>query len=100
MKPRFLSHSIRFALLALLVFASVAFAENKLPDIKFDPAPLERTLENSAAPIVDKVTPSVVTISISKNVRLGARGSGNPLADDPFFRKFFGIPDDEGDAKK
>ena len=94
MKYCFLSHSIRFALLAPLAFAGFAFAENKLPDIKVDAAPMERTHENSFAPIVDKVSPSVVTISISKNVAVGGRARGNPLADDPFFRKFFGIPDD------
>ena len=100
MKHRPLTHSIRFALLAPLAFAGFAFAENKLPDIKVDPAPLERTHENSFAPIVEKVSPSVVTISISKNMQVGGRGRGNPLADDPFFRKFFGIPDDEPQAKK
>ena len=100
MKHRPLTHSIRFALLAPLAFAGFAFAENKLPDIKVDPAPLERTHENSFAPVVEKVSPSVVTISISKNMQVGGRGRGNPLADDPFFRKFFGIPDDEPQAKK
>lgn len=101
MKYCFLAHSIRFALLAPLALAGVAFAENKLPDIKVDPAPLERNHENSFAPIVEKVSPSVVTISISKNMNVGARpGAGNPLADDPFFRKFFGIPEDGGGNKK
>src|SRR2546423_159946 len=102
MKHHFLSKSLRSALLAPLAFAAVAFAQNKLPDIKVDGTPLERSRENSYAPIVEKVAPSVVTISISKNVRVGARGGGggNPLADDPFFRKFFGIPDEPGDAGK
>jgi serine protease Do len=96
MKLRMLSHSIRYALLAPLAFSALALAENKLPDIAVDPTPLERTRENSVAPIVEKVSPSVVTISISKNMRVGARGgNGNPLMDDPFFRKFFGIPDEE-----
>ncbi len=97
MKSSFLSKSIRLALLAPLAFAALAFAENKLPEITVDAAPLVRTPENSFAPIMDKVAPSVVTISISKNVRVGGRGlgGGNPLMDDPFFRKFFGIPEDE-----
>jgi serine protease Do len=101
MKQRFLIHSIRFALLLPLTLANVVFAENKLPDIKVDETPLERSHENSFAPVVEKVSPSVVTISISKNMRVGARpGGGNPLADDPFFRKFFGIPEDESGGKK
>jgi serine protease Do len=99
MKLRFPAHSFRFALLAPLAFAGLAFAENKLPDLKVDNTPMERTHENSFAPIVEKVSPSVVTVSISKNTSVGARRGGNPLMDDPFFRKFFGIPD-EGNAPK
>ena len=97
MKLRPLPQSLRLILLATLAFSPLAFAENKLPDIAVDAAPLERTRENSFAPIVEKVSPSVVTISISKNMRVGERGQGgrNPMMDDPFFRKFFGIPDDE-----
>ena len=96
MKLRSLSHTLRLTLLAPLAFSALALAENKLPEITVDAAPLVRTPENSSAGIVDKVSPSVVTISISKNMRIGGRGQGgNPLMDDPFFRKFFGIPDDE-----
>ena len=109
MKLRSFSHTLRLTLLAPLAFSALALAENKLPDIAVDAAPLERTHENSFAPIVEKVSPSVVTISISKSMRVGERGPGrNPLMDDPFFRKFFGIPDEEqgggrdkgGDAAK
>jgi len=100
MKHRSPSLCFRFALLAPLAFSGFAFAENKLPDIKVDKTPLERTHENSFAPVVEKVAPSVVTISISKNVRVGARGGNNPLMDDPFFRKFFGVPEDDGSAPK
>ncbi len=99
MKLRSLPHSLRFALLAPFAFSTLALAENKLPEILVDAAALERTPQNSSAPIVDKVAPSVVTISISKNMpRLGGRGgpggNSNPLMNDPFFRKFFGIPED------
>jgi len=67
-----------------------------------DAAALERTPQNSSAPIVEKVSPSVVTISISKNMRVGARGAGgdNPLMNDPFFRKFFGVPEEGADGGK
>ena len=109
MKLRSFSHTLRLTLLVPLAFSALALAENKLPEIAVDAAPLERTHENSFAPIVEKVSPSVVTISISKSMRVGERGPGrNPLMDDPFFRKFFGIPDEEqgggrdkgGDAAK
>ncbi len=97
MKLRSLSRSLRLTLPALLAFSSLALAENKLPDIAVDSTPMQRTHENSFAPIVEKVAPSVVTISISKSMRMGARGPGgnSPLLDDPFFRKFFGIPEEE-----
>ena len=101
MKQSVLSKSFRLALLAPLAFSGFVHGENQLPDIVVDPAPLERTHENSFAPIVERVAPSVVTISIGKSMRVGGRGgpSGrNPLMDDPFFRKFFGIPDDEQGA--
>ncbi|MEO6786947.1 MAG: DegQ family serine endoprotease [Chthoniobacteraceae bacterium] len=97
MKQSVLSKSIRLALLAPIAFSAFAFAENKLPDIVVDATPMERTRDNSYAPIVEKVAPSVVTISISKNMVMGARGGrggNNPLMNDPFFRKFFGIPDE------
>ena len=80
---------LRLTLLAPLAFSALALAENKLPDLAVDTAPLERTHDNSFAPIVEKVSPSVVTISISKNMRIGDRAGGrNPLMDDPFFRDF------------
>ncbi len=101
MKLRLLSQTVRLTLLAPLAFSALALAENKLPDIAVDAAPLERTHDNSFAPIVEKVSPSVVTISISKNMRIGERGAGrNPLMDDPFFRKFFGIPDEDQGGKE
>ena len=43
MKLRSLSQSFRLILLATLSFSSLALAENKLPDIVVDAAPLERT---------------------------------------------------------
>lgn len=42
----------------------------------------------SLAPMLRGVTPAVVSIQSKQIVR-----SRNPLADDPFFRQFFGIPD-------
>ncbi len=98
MKKSILARSISIFVLPLALVAS-GFADNKLPDIKVDDAPLHRTPENSFAPIVDKVAPSVVTISINKNVAIGGRnGRGTPFTDDPFFRKFFGLPEEDGNS--
>jgi serine protease Do len=81
-------------------------AENpgKMPDVKIDPAPVttQSGTITSFAPIVDKVAPSVVTISTSHNVKAGQRrsGGGNPLFNDPMFRRYFGLPDEDGNKDK
>lgn len=41
------------------------------------------------APMLEKVTPAVVNISVSTSVA----GQDNPLLRDPFFRRYFGLPD-------
>ena len=93
-----ITRSLRYALLAPLALASTVWAQNKLPEINVDSAPLVRTPANSYADIVDKVAPSVVTISINEMRRMGDRGNrGNPLLDDPFFRRFFGQPEERKD---
>lgn len=82
-------------------------AENpgKMPDVKVDPAPVttQAGMLTSFAPIVEKVAPSVVTISTSHNVsnlqRRGGGGGGNPLFNDPMFRRYFGLPDDDSNGK-
>jgi serine protease Do len=100
MKLNILTRSIRYALALPLAVATMALADNKLPDIKIDETPLQRTAQNSLAPIVEKVSPSVVTISINKNMAVGRRGQRNqPFLDDPFFRRFFGAPDEDDNSK-
>jgi serine protease DegQ len=42
----------------------------------------------SLAPVLDRVTPSVVNIYTQTRVRIRS-----PLLDDPFFRRFFNVPD-------
>ena len=84
-------------LTALAPFAPAADApkpEGKLPEIKLDAAPLpEGTGRYTFAPIVEKVSPSVVTIATSK---LQKRNK-NPYFNDPMFRRYFGLPDNEED---
>jgi serine protease Do len=68
------------------------------PAIKYDDTPLAEGTP-SFAPVVERVAPSVVTISTSKSVRPNANPySGNPLFNDPTFRRFFGIPDPDESA--
>jgi serine protease Do len=74
-----------------------------MPTIKYDPTPLPANTP-SYAPVVEKVAPSVVTISTSKMVSGKAAanpgmGRDNPLFNDPTFRRFFGLPDgDDSDT--
>jgi serine protease Do len=97
MKNSILTRSIRLALaLPVIAFGiSQALIAETLPEIKIDEVPLNRTPQNSFAPIVEKVSPSVVTISVNKNMVVGRRAQEqNPFFDDPTFRRFFGIPED------
>jgi len=67
------------ALLAcLLAFALPAAAQ--LPDASNAKIP-------TLAPIVREVSPSVVNLSVRGRVK-----EANPLASDPLFREFFGVP--------
>ena len=42
----------------------------------------------SLAPVLERVTPSVVNVYTQTRVRVRS-----PLMDDPFFRRFFNVPD-------
>ena len=43
----------------------------------------------SLAPLVDKTAPAVVSIATKATVA----APNNPFMDDPFFRRFFGVPE-------
>ncbi|MEA3211073.1 MAG: serine protease Do [Chthoniobacter sp.] len=89
-----------FALAA--AFAPLALAQDatkpdtKMPPVKVDPSPLPQVTGTvtTFAPIVDKVAPSVVTIATSKLMKR----SDNPMLNDPTFRRFFGIPDQDEES--
>ena len=55
--------------------------------VTFDGA-LPHTAKISLAPMIERVTPSVVNISSQGEVQL----KFNPLLNDPFFRRFFNFP--------
>ena len=85
------------ALAPFALAADVPKPETKFPEIKLDATPLpEGTGRYSFAPVVEKVSPSVVTIATSK---LQKRNK-NPYFNDPMFRRYFGLPDeDNGDEE-
>lgn len=89
---------------ALLLSASVAplaFGE-ETPSVKVDPKPLPQVAGTltTFAPVVEKVSPSVVTIATSKMVKRNNAAQNNPYFNDPMFRRFFGIPDGGGDDEQ
>ena len=59
-----------------------AFAQSRTPVLEAQPAP-------SLAPLIKVVTPAVVNISVVTT----SQPQDNPLARDPFFRRFFNVPD-------
>jgi len=63
-------------------------------EIKVDQAPLVRDtrLTTSFAPIIQKTSPSIVSVKTSKTTTV--RGNIGPF-NDPMFRRFFGVPEGE-----
>lgn len=68
---------------------TVASATSVAPALPFDPAAPLPTL----APMIEQVLPAVVSISTRARVVESSPFAGNPLFDDPFFRRFFDVPD-------
>jgi serine protease DegQ len=73
---------MRSKLLLLPLLLAVSTIHAALP-IEVDGQPLP-----SLAPVLEQVTPSVVNVHSQTRVRVRS-----PLMDDPFFRRFFNIPD-------
>ena len=76
--------SIPARLVPLVVALFVASAQAQLP------ANAMRDGMPTLAPILEKVTPAVVNIAVLQR----SPEEQNPLLRDPFFRRFFGIPED------
>lgn len=72
------------AVMAVLVALAAAPAYAQLPSM------IDGTPMPSLAPMVERTAPAVVNIATRGSVEL--RGS-NPFMDDPFFRRFFDMPD-------
>ncbi|HZP11530.1 MAG TPA: DegQ family serine endoprotease [Nevskiaceae bacterium] len=69
---------------AMIMFSTTAPA----PAHADIPAPLLSSGTPSLAPMLKDVVPAVVNVSITSKVEVQ-----NPLLEDPFFRRFFGVPD-------
>jgi Do/DeqQ family serine protease len=70
--------------LALLALAPAAWSQPPLPG--------HGSKELTLAPLLKKVTPAVVNISVESTTRV----QPNPLFNDPFFRRFFDVPQQQG----
>ncbi|HUR21698.1 MAG TPA: hypothetical protein VMZ90_12860, partial [Vicinamibacterales bacterium] len=79
---------IRNAFALLLVAASTLTTPTAFAAL---PAVVGETPMPSLAPIVKRVAPAVVNIATRGTIR--ERAPQNPLLDDPFFKRFFDIPD-------
>jgi Do/DeqQ family serine protease len=77
-----------FAPLALLVVCSMAAAP-ALAQVQAQGLPLQQGLP-SLAPMLKVVTPGVVNIAVTAKAEIP-----NPLMQDPLFRRFFNVPDDQ-----
>jgi serine protease Do len=94
-----LTRTVIFA--GLIAPLSAQDIEKSKAPVTVDPAPVSRQsgVITSFAPVVEKVAPSVVQISTMKNVK-GRSRAQSPLFNDPFFRRYFGIPDSDEDTQE
>ncbi len=92
--PRSQGARVPFVLLLLLVLVSAFLGgvmARLVPGGQTDPGPrvLAGPSDDSLAPLVRKTAPAVVSIS----TLLPSPLEQNPLLQDPFFRRYFGVPD-------
>ena len=78
------ARNLRFALIYALASLGVASHAALPPAVGETPVP-------TLAPMIKRVSPAVVNIATRGTIR--ERSPQNPLLEDPFFRRFFDIPD-------
>lgn len=83
------------AVVGVLQFSSLGQQNQAPPEIRVDSTPLNREASGvgSYAPVIRKAAPSVVNIFSERTVPV--RPQMNPLFEDPFFRRFFGDPEQQ-----
>jgi len=92
--PRGPTARIPFLLLFVVVVVAAlvgAAVSRFLPTAQVDPGPrlLAGPADSSLAPLVKKTSPAVVNIA----TLLPSPAEQNPLLQDPYFRRYFGVPD-------
>ena len=78
--------------LALAALALLSAASGPAPAAL--PAVVGEMAVPSLSPMIKKVSPAVVNIATRGTIH--EKGPQNPLLDDPFFRRFFDVPQDSG----
>ena len=87
LRSKIAAAAVSAALMGIAAQASPATAVSATPPAATDAGPMP-----SLAPMVKRVSPSVVNIATKGTIK-EQRGR-NPLMDDPFFRRFFDTPPD------
>src|SRR5579864_3036141 len=88
MKHTFLAVAASLVLAALSPAATLAAMPVSVGDT---PVP-------SLSPMIKKVSPAIVNIATRGTIH--EKGPQNPLLDDPFFRRFFDVPQESGPVDK
>jgi Do/DeqQ family serine protease len=88
---------LKAAALAVVAIGSLAAsgAPRSIGEVAYaatTPAPLDAAPMPSLAPMVKRISPSVVNIATRGTIK--EQPGRNPLLDDPFFRRFFDAPQD------
>lgn len=85
-RAKFSAIAVVFALAFAIASSMIATARTNLPQGLLD----QNRGVVTVAPVISSAAPAVVNISVAH----AAPGAENPLYRDPFFRRFFGIPDE------
>jgi Do/DeqQ family serine protease len=89
----------RFQLVTALMFCSLLVGGTASSQTQAAlPAQVGETPMPTLAPMIKKVSPSVVSIATRGTVK--DAGAGNPLLEDPFFRRFFGDQFPQGPSER
>jgi len=92
-KPRATS-LVKSLYVPLACTALLAVAATALPVSAAMPSAIGETPVPSLSPMIKKVSPAIVNIATRGTIH--EKGPQNPLLDDPFFRRFFDVPQESG----
>lgn len=99
MKATLLAPSLAKSLSATLACtALLALAAAAVPASAAIPSAIGDTPVPSLSPMIKKVSPAIVNIATRGTIH--EKGPQNPLLDDPFFRRFFDVPQDSGPRER